>query len=103
MFFGFKRMHTLPTPISSLRLIGNGGRTAKQLAGTPIVRELAERMHIEPLFYDDAAEQKEQVRGLPIVTLEPEAANLDETLATLERGARQVLAVGDGDAKSSGC
>jgi sulfate/thiosulfate transport system ATP-binding protein len=97
VFVGFKRMHTLPTPISSLRLIGNGERTAKKLAGTPIVRELAERMHIEPLFYDDAADGKEQVRGLPIVTLQPEAANLDETLAVLERGARQVLAVGNAE------
>jgi hypothetical protein len=97
VFVGFKRMHTLPTPISSVRLIGSGARTSKQLAGTPIVRELAERMHIEPLFYDDAANGNEQVRGLPVVTLEPGAANLGETLAMLERGARQVLAVGDAD------
>jgi ABC-type Fe3+/spermidine/putrescine transport system ATPase subunit len=97
VFVGFKRMHTLPTPISSLRLIGNGVRTAKQLASTPIVRELAERMHIEPLFYDDPADQKEQVRGLPVITLDRDAANLGEALAALEHGARQVLVVGDGE------
>jgi ABC-type Fe3+/spermidine/putrescine transport system ATPase subunit len=94
VFVGFKRMHTLPTPISSLRLVGNGVPTSKELAATPIVRELAERMHIEPLFYDDAADRKERVRGLPIVALEREA-NLSGTLALLEQGARQVLAVGD--------
>jgi sulfate/thiosulfate transport system ATP-binding protein len=98
VFVGFKRMHALPTPITSLRLLGGDGRTAKQLAATPIVRELTERMHIEPLFYDDAASRAEQVRGLPIVRLERQG-NLGETLAILERGARQVLAVGEGDRK----
>jgi sulfate/thiosulfate transport system ATP-binding protein len=98
VFVGFKRMHALPTPITSLRLLGSDGRTAKQLAATPIVRELTERMHIEPLSYDDAASRVEQVRGLPIVSLEAQG-DLGETLAILERGARQVLAVGDGDRK----
>ncbi len=98
VFVGFKRMHALPTPITSLRLLGSDGRTAKQLAATPIVRELTERMHIEPLFYDDAASRAEQVRGLPIVSLERHG-DLGETLAILERGARQVLAVGEGDRK----
>jgi sulfate/thiosulfate transport system ATP-binding protein len=98
VFVGFKRMHALPTPITSLRLLGSEARTAKQLAATPIVKELTERMHIEPLSYDDAAARVEQVRGLPIVTLEREG-DLGATLAILERGARQVLAVGSGDRK----
>jgi hypothetical protein len=59
VFVGFKRMH-LPTPISSLRLIGNGVPTSKELAATPVVQELAERMHIEPLFYDDAADHRSE-------------------------------------------
>ncbi len=40
VFVGFKRMHTLPTPISSLRIVGGPARTARQLAAVPIVREL---------------------------------------------------------------
>ena len=50
VFVGFKRMHTLPTPISSLRIVGGLARTPQQLAATPIMRELSERMHIEPLL-----------------------------------------------------
>ena len=96
VFVGFKRMHTLPTPISSLRLVAGGGRSAQQLAAAPIVRELTERMHIEPLLYDAVDGRREQVRGLPVVTLDT-SADLGEPLGMLERGARQVLAVGRAD------
>jgi hypothetical protein len=97
VFVGFKRMHTLPTPISSLRVVGGLGRTAQQLAATPIVRELSERMHIEPLSYDAVDGRREVVRGLPVVTLD-RGADLSSPLGLLERGARQVLAIGDGHA-----
>ena len=92
VFVGFKRMHTLPTPISSLRLIATEECSANQLAAVPIVRELAERMHIEPLPYPPRSTQNERLRGLPIVALD-RGAKLAETLEILEQGARQVLAV----------
>ena len=94
VFVGFKRMHTLPTPISSLRLIATDGRTPGQLAVAPIVRELAERMHIEPLHYSAKAKPNGRLRGLPIIALE-RGAKLSATLKILEQGARQVLAVAD--------
>jgi sulfate transport system ATP-binding protein len=94
VFVGFKRMHTLPTPISSLRLIATDGRTPVQIAAAPIVRELAERMHIEPLHYPAKAKPNGRLRGLPIVALE-RGAELSTTLKILEQGARQVLAVAD--------
>ncbi|HLF12034.1 MAG TPA: ABC transporter ATP-binding protein [Gammaproteobacteria bacterium] len=94
VFVGFKRMHTLPTPISSLRLIATEECSANQLAAVPIVRELAERMHIEPLQYPPKSTQNERLRGLPIVALD-RGAKLAETLEILEQGARQVLAVAD--------
>ena len=95
VFVGFKRMHTLPTPISSLRIVGGPARTPQQLAITPIVRELSERMHIEPLFYDASDGRREEIRGLPVVALD-RGADLSAPLGLLERGARQVLAIGDG-------
>ncbi|HVS25153.1 MAG TPA: ABC transporter ATP-binding protein [Gammaproteobacteria bacterium] len=98
VFVGFKRTHTLPTPVSSLRLVGGPGRSARELAATPIVRELTERMHIEPLFYEAVDGRREQLRGLPVVTLD-RAVDLGEPLGMLERGARQVLVVGDGRAQ----
>jgi hypothetical protein len=89
-------MHTLPTPISSLRLVGAPGGTPQDLAEVPLVRELAERMHIEPLRYEEGSEQMERVRGLPVVTLDRDA-NLTGALELLERGARQVLAIAAAD------
>ena len=99
VFVGFKRMHTLPTPISSLRLLdaGNDGVSGERedLGASPLVRELAERMHIEPLHYPTVSDARDRLRGLPIVTLDPQFG-LSSTLALLEEGARQVLAVADG-------
>ncbi len=92
VYVGFKQMHALPTPISSLRLIASGSRTPESIATTPLVQQLAERMHIEPLHYADTAELPEQTRGLPIVALD-EGMNVAPALELLERGARQVLAL----------
>ncbi len=90
VYVGFKHMHALPTPISSLRIVGSGGRTADSIAGMPLVQELAERMHIEPLYYDDANSLPLHVRGLPIVSAGSDAS-VAAALDLLERGARQVL------------
>jgi sulfate transport system ATP-binding protein len=90
VYVGFKHMHALPTPISSLRLVGSGSQTADSIARMPVVQELAERMHIEPLYYDDVSALPEHVRGLPIVAADS-AANVAPALDLLERGARQVL------------
>jgi len=92
VFVGFKRMHALPTPISSLRLIGAKARSGADLLRTPIVRELAERMHIEPLQYAPDSAAAERVRGLPILALDADA-DLAVPLELLEQGARQVLAL----------
>jgi len=90
VYVGFKHMHALPTPISSLRLIASGNRSADAIASTPLVLQLAERMHIEPLHYGDAVGLPEQVRGLPILALDADL-NVAPALELLERGARQVL------------
>jgi ABC-type Fe3+/spermidine/putrescine transport system ATPase subunit len=90
VYVGFKHMHALPTPISSLRLIGSNSRSADRMANTPLVRQLAERMHIEPLYYGETATPLEQIRGLPILAFDSEA-NMGGALELLERGARQVL------------
>jgi hypothetical protein len=90
VYVGFKHMHALPTPISSLRLVASGGRAADNIARMPLVQELAERMHIEPLYYDEMASLPEHVRGLPILAANAEA-EIGPALELLERGGRQVL------------
>ena len=91
VFVGFKHMHALPTPISSLRLVASAGRTADNISRTPLVQQLAERMHIEPLYYDDIARLPEQhVRGLPILAADA-TASIATALDLLARSARQVL------------
>jgi len=92
VYFGFKRMHALPTPISSLRLVGTAQRSVADLAAMPLVRELSERMRIEPLRYEPGSEQPERVRGLPVIALDQDM-NLGGVLEMLEQGARQVLAL----------
>src|SRR5882672_1362708 len=92
VYFGFKRMHALPTPISSLRLVGTAHKGVAALAAIPLVRELSERMRIEPLRYEPGSEQPERVRGLPVIALDHEM-NLGDVLEMLEQGARQVLAL----------
>ncbi len=90
VYLGFKHMHALPTPISSLRLIASGERQPEEIGRTPLVQQLAERMHIEPLHYAELHGQPEQVRGLPILQI-GSGANVGNALELLERGARQVL------------
>jgi hypothetical protein len=90
VYVGFKHMHALPTPISSLRLVASGGRSPDEIARTPLVQQLAERMHIEPLYYEDVAQLPEHVRGLPILAADS-TANVATALDLLARGARQVL------------
>jgi len=96
VYVGFKHMHALPTPISSLRLIATGNRATEELGKTPLVQQLAERMHIEPLHYNDFNASHEQVRGLPIVELGSEAS-VANALELLEQGARQVLVLVGGE------
>ena len=91
VFVGFKRMHTLPTPISSLRLIARSADQGERLAKTPLVRELTTRMHLEPLRYLDDSHEPDRLRGLPIVALGADL-DLSGALEMLAQGARQVLA-----------
>jgi hypothetical protein len=91
VFVGFKRMHALPTPISSLRLLGRSDADAERLARTPLMRELTTRMHLEPVHCVGKANGQDDVRGLPIVALGSDA-DLAGALDLLARGARQVLA-----------
>jgi sulfate/thiosulfate transport system ATP-binding protein len=90
VYVGFKHMHALPTPISSLRLVASAGRTADNISRAPLVQQLAERMHIEPLYYDDIARLPEHVRGLPVLAADS-TASIATALDLLARGARQVL------------
>jgi sulfate/thiosulfate transport system ATP-binding protein len=92
VYVGFKHMHALPTPISSLRLVASGGLSTDNIARTPLVQELAARMHIEPLHYERAEDLPEHVRGLPILAADA-TANVATALDLLARGARQVLMV----------
>jgi hypothetical protein len=96
VYVGFKHMHALPTPISSLRLIANGNRATEEIARTPLVQQLAERMHIEPLHYHEFNSAPEQIRGLPILEL-GSGGGVGNALELLEQGARQVLVLVGGE------
>src|SRR5690606_36828925 len=55
VWVGFKGMHALPTPISSLRLLARTSEAFEELANSVLVRELAERMRIAPVRIDPGA------------------------------------------------
>jgi sulfate transport system ATP-binding protein len=96
---GIRRVHVLPTPISSLRLVAPGRDEAEALACSPLVRELAAQMRIEPVRHQrDGGGQQASLSGLPIVALDADADTATRTaLETIGNGARQVLAVAPGD------
>ena len=94
---GIRRVHVLPTPISSLRLVAPGRDEAEALACSPLVRELAAQMRIEPVQHQrDGSGQQASLRGLPIVALDAGTATRTAR-ETIGQGARQVLAVAPGD------
>ena len=91
---GAKRVHVLPTPISSLRLIGADDAAVNRLATSAVIRELAARMHITPVRYDARKDDiTKALRGLPVVALDGEPL-LGAAAGVLERGAHQALAIG---------
>jgi sulfate/thiosulfate transport system ATP-binding protein len=96
VWVGFKAMHALPTPISSLRIIGRSRDAVERLSGALLVRELGERMHIEPIRHETATPGIGSLRGLPVVALQS-PDDLLEPLDLLDRGARQVLAMLPGE------
>jgi sulfate transport system ATP-binding protein len=96
VWVGFKGMHALPTPISSLRIVAPSTTASARLAGSALVRDLGERMHIEPVHADAAMPQSASLRGLPILELNS-SNDLAGPLELLDRGARQVLALLPGD------
>jgi hypothetical protein len=92
---GAKRVHVLPTPVSSLRLLAHSAADGERLAATPLVGGLADCLHISPTQHFDAAQAQRALLGLPVVELAPGNA-LAAAMKVLERGAAQVLAVAPG-------
>ncbi len=94
---GAKRVHVLPTPISSLRLLGETEADVDRLATSRLVRDLGVRMHIAPVRHvASATVPAAALGGLAVVAFERNAG--PGRLATLlDDGARQVLAVADGE------
>ncbi|HEX7719817.1 MAG TPA: ABC transporter ATP-binding protein [Woeseiaceae bacterium] len=90
VWVGFKGLHALPTPISSLRLLARTDKEFTDLADSSLVRELSERMRIEPARVEPGSRNATSLRGMPALGLKNNG-NLAEALNLLEDGARQVL------------
>lgn len=90
VWVGFKGLHALPTPISSLRLLAYTDEEFKDLAGSDLVRELGERMRIEPARIGPGLRSAVSLRGMPALALKVKD-DLSEAVKLLDDGARQVL------------
>jgi sulfate/thiosulfate transport system ATP-binding protein len=86
---GAKRIHVLPTLVSSLRLTGGPDADSESLADSPIVANLAQRMRLIPTRHDG---DEPVLTGLPIVGYSPDS-DLSAAVGILGQGAYQVLAV----------
>ena len=91
VWLGFGALHALPTPIARLHLHAPSAADVERLAREPLVRELGERLRVEPIRHAGPAPRAEALGGLPIVGLDDDAPG--RALGLLERGACRVLAV----------
>ena len=89
-----KRIHVLPTRISSVRLLATNDGAAERLRSSILVRDLAERMHIAPTLHrlDAGSGIERSLSGLTVVVPE-QGLDPRRVAALLHTGARQVLAL----------
>lgn len=92
VWVGFRNLHVLPTPISSIRLQATPGDTGKALASMPLLRELTARMQIEPVVHSAPAAERTALRGLTVMALR-DPDDVRAIIDLLTQGARQVLAL----------
>ncbi len=84
---------TLPTPISSIRILVGANESAAALLDAPLVKDITGRMQINPVTVDYATVGgPRDLAGLSIVSLETPHA-MESVLYAMHRGARVVLAV----------
>jgi sulfate/thiosulfate transport system ATP-binding protein len=94
---GVRRIHVLPTPLSSFTVCAPNETLATALTHQPLLVELASRMktrisaRVEPLLGSPAAQNGEDVRfpGTTVIASQPDVAHQAEWL--LKRGADEVL------------
>ncbi len=93
---GVRRIHVLPTPISSFTACAAEGASAERLATHPFLTELANRMktriatRIEPALAGDSdADAETAISGVAVIAPQPRIASQIEWL--LRNGAAEVL------------
>ena len=84
---GARRVHVLPTPISSFTALAANAADAAALESTPLLAALAERMQAR--VFSRTAPDSRVPPGLPVIGAGAHAA--EAALALLRRGARQLL------------
>ncbi len=91
---GAKRIHVLPTRISSVRLLATSDAAEQRLKSSLLVRDLAERMNIAPTLHraDGGFGIERSLSGLCVVVPE-QGRDPRRVAALLHTGARQILAL----------
>jgi sulfate transport system ATP-binding protein len=92
---GVRRIHVLPTPLSSYTVCGEGASDVEAMAQHPFLIELASRMktriakRVESALSDCSAPSKSGVTGVAVVAAHPDVAQRIDWL--LRNGAAEVL------------
>ncbi len=92
VWIGCRNHTTLPTPLSSIRVLADAANDGEALAAAPLLRDLAKRMQIRPLIEQvDGADGQKEISGLAVTSMRQ--ADSATMLDFVRRGARQLLAV----------
>jgi ABC-type Fe3+/spermidine/putrescine transport system ATPase subunit len=88
---GLRRLHALPTPISSFHLMGADAATAASLEAAPLLAQLVRSMQARVIRHYEAAGDERLEAGICVLPLDANArAGIGVAVA---RGARRVLLV----------
>ena len=89
---GVRRMHALPTPISSFHLMATDGEEASSLAESALLMQLVRSMQARVIRHDDPAQRNERMdAGICVLPLH---ANTPTALrAAVANGARRILCI----------
>jgi ABC-type Fe3+/spermidine/putrescine transport system ATPase subunit len=85
---GVRRVHALPTPISSFHLLG-AGADGDALARSPLLAQLVRSMRARVIRHDEGVAPTERMAGMCVLRLD--ASTPTAILAAVSQGARQIM------------
>jgi hypothetical protein len=93
---GVRRVHLLPTPISSFRLLADSSESAAKLRRAPLLAQLAHSMRARIIDVAEAAEQDGLRAQLGVAVLGSGLQSIPLIVSALARGTQRLLCLPEG-------